>query len=180
MKNKKYLLAAAALASAIMFGAESCESESDPSVESDSSQSYASGSKVESDTNAYLIKGEVVGPVNETTRQVTPGQGDIFGYNGYLNGSFTGPVEKGKGFVRIRVESASPSTDLAPVGQVTIVKTSDTKAKALMNGDVVSFKCRRQYEAVAAVRNNQKFDKKSDGTWELDYCRLATPVIVVK
>ena len=38
----------------------------------------------------------------------------------------------------------------------------------------------RQYEALAAVRDNEKFSKTKVETWELDYCRLASPVIDVR
>jgi hypothetical protein len=184
-KNAVKLIPLAAVLSLVLMGASECEGGEDaPAPDSDSSQKYKDGSKVPVDDKVYAITGEVIGPVNETTRQVEPGKGEIngslCGNYGSLNGSFTGPVEKGKGFVRIRVQKSSPSTDLAPVGDVTIIKTSDTKAKALLNGDIVQFKCRRQYEALAAVKDNEKFDKTKVETWELDYCRLSTPVITVK
>ncbi len=182
--QKRHLVIFPVLAVAFLTSAESCESESAPAPDSDSSQNFADGAKVPIDDNVYLIKGEVIGEVNATTRQITPAEGSISGFAtqtyGSLNGSFTGPVEAGKGFVRIRVETSSPETDLAPLGDVTIIKTSDTKVKALLNGDIVSFKCRRQYEALAAVKDNEKFDADKVQTWELDYCRLATPVIEVK
>jgi hypothetical protein len=44
----------------------------------------------------------------------------------------------------------------------------------------VTFKCRAQYEAVAAVRENESFNQAKVETWELDYCRMATPVIDVR
>lgn len=184
MNRKKSFIAGVAILSTMLFAAESCDGETAPEAESDSSQNYKAGSKVPVDDNVYLIKGEVIGPVNDVTRQVEPAQGEIsgFAYGGYasMNGSFTGPIEAGKGFVRLRVQTVSPSTEQAPVGDVTIIKTSDTKAKALLNGDIVQFKCRRQYEALAAVKDNEKFDAEKVETWELDYCRLASPVIEVK
>ena len=184
-KTKKTSIVAVALASMLLFGAESCDTgETAPAPDSDSSQSYKSGSTVPVDDDVYTITGEVIGEVNETSRQIEPAQGQmsgsLYGNYGRMQGSFTGPIEAGKGFVRIRVQNSSPQTDLAPVGDVTIIKTSDTKAKALLNGDVVSFKCRRQYEALAAVKDNEKFDSKKVETWELDYCRLASPVISVE
>lgn len=184
-KKAVRLLPLAAIFAVIMMGADECSTEeSAPPPDSDSQQKYKDGSKVPIDDKVYSITGEVIGPVNETTRQVEPGKGSVdgalYGNYGSLNGSFTGPIEAGKGFVRIRVQTSEPSTDLAPRGDVTIIKTSDTKAKALLNGDIVTFKCRRQYEAIAAVKNNEKFNQDKVETWELDYCRLASPVIEVK
>jgi len=161
---------------------------SNPEADSDSSQSYKSGSKIPVDENVYVITGEVIGPVNDVTRQVEPSKGSLSGPSCYgssgcyggTTGSFTGPIEAGKGFVRLRIQSAKPSTDLAPTGDVTILKTSDTKVTALLPGDVVSLKCRRQYENVAAVKDNESFNADEVAAWELDYCRLATPVIQVK
>lgn len=150
-----------------------------PAPESDSSQDYASGAKIPVDDNVYLVEGEVIAEVNQVTRQVTPAEGSLTGVNGYVSGSFTGPIQAGKSFVRIRVRKMDPAWAYAPLGDVVIVKTTDTKAAALLNGDIISFKCRAQYESVAAVRENEKFDAAKLGTWELDYCRLATPVITV-
>ena len=56
-----------------------------------------------------------------------------------------------------------------------ILKTTDTKVTAISDGDLVTFKCRQQYEAVAAAREGQPFNAATDGTWELDYCRMAEP-----
>lgn len=85
----------------------------------------------------------------------------------------------GKGYVRLLVSSTEPETETAPKGDVVILKVVDTKATALKDGDRVTFKCRRQYENVAAVKENEKFDRSTFGTWEMDYCRLASPVIDV-
>jgi hypothetical protein len=160
------------------------EQESAPSVDSDSSQSYASGSTVAVDDNVYTISGEVVAEVNSVTRQISPASGSVggsaFAGTGFVSGSYFGEVTGGKGYVRLLVNSIEPSTDLAQVGSVSILKVSDTKATALVTGDLVTFKCRRQYEALAAVKDNQKFDREKVETWELDYCRLATAVIDVK
>lgn len=179
--NKRKVFASIALALGI-FGiatAEGCD-EGNPPADSDSSYSYKGDTKVDVDETTYSIKGEVVREVNSLTRQVAPAKGDLFGYGGYTSGSFTGPVEAGKGFVRLKVSVSQPATDLAPVGEVAIIKTTDTKVTALMAGDVVVFKCRRQYENIGAVKNDQTFNKDEVATWELDYCRLSTPVIEVK
>lgn len=175
----KYKIGAVAvlLAAIALTGCE--EQGAAPAPDSDSEQEYASGSKIPVNDNVYLIQGEVIAEVNEVTRQVEPAQGEVYGNNGYISGSFSGPIQAGKSFVRIRVRKVSPDTILAPLGDVVIVKTTDTKAVALLNGDVVTFKCRAQFESIAAVRENEKFDADKLGTWELDYCRLASPVITV-
>lgn len=162
----------------LILTAGACDS--NPTADSDSKQSYGSDAKVDVDEKTYVITGEVVTQVNSLTRQVEPAKGSITGYNGYTSGSFTGPVEAGKGFVRLKVSVSNPAAPEAPVGEVAIIKTTDTKVTALMAGDVITFKCRRQYENIAAVKDGQKFNKEEVGTWELDYCRLASPVIQVR
>lgn len=159
--------------------AEGCD-EGNPAADSDSSYSYKGDTKVDVDETTYVITGEVVREVNSLTRQVSPAKGDVFGYGGYVSGSFTGPVEAGKGFVRLKVSVSNPATADAPVGEVAILKTTDTKVTALLAGDVVTFKCRRQYENIGAVKNDQEFKKAEVGTWELDYCRLGSGIIQVK
>lgn len=180
---KRYLPVVVVLAAITLSSCTEPANEA-PEIESDSGQSYKAGTKAPVDDNVYVIKGEVIGPVNDVTRQVEPAQGSLQGSAvggfGSVTGSFTGPVEAGKGFVRLRVESISPDTESASVGDVTILKTADTKVKALMNGDIVTFKCRRQYENVAAVRENSSANIEEIATWELDYCRLFIPVITVK
>ena len=176
------------LAGITLFGTVACSGGSTaPAPDSDSAQQYNANAKIEVDTNIYNITGTVTAQVQSLTRQRSPGGGSVggslFGTNGFaygsIGGSFFGPVQTGRGFVRITVDKAEPATDLAGVGETVILKVSDTKGTALLPGDTVTFRCRRQYEAVAAVKNNQKFDVRTDGTWELDYCRLATPVITV-
>lgn len=159
----------------VFVGASSCDSGS-PGPDSDSAQSYDGGT-IPIDKNVYTIRGKVSSPVDSLTRQTQPASGSLFGINGYVSGNFSGPVQSGKSFIRLEVQTAQPSTDLAPEGGLIIIKATDTKATALSAGDVVTFKCRRQYEAVAAVENGQSFDKNADATWELDFCRLASPVV---
>lgn len=174
----------AALAAAVLLVTlAACDDDGDkaPGADSDSSQSYNSDAKVPVDDAVYHITGEVVGQVNNLTRQVKPAEGSLSGFSsggyGSMTGSFTGPVEAGKGFVRVRVTRSD--VDLAPVSEVAILKTSDTKVTALQPGDVITFACRKQYEAVAAVRDNSSFDQTKVATWELDYCRLANPTVQV-
>ena len=156
-------------------------------VESDSDQAYVSGSYVPLDYNYYSIKGTVVGDlISKDTGQAA---GRIVGSNvgiapgngGLATSSFSGTYfpggVTGKGFVRIHVEDSTPDTPLAPDGSVVILKTTDLKAIALLPGDYVEFICRAQFEAVAAVDNQERFDKELAGTWEIDYCRLKSPVL---
>lgn len=183
---RKFLTVLIALATLLLVGA--CAEGTAPQVDSDSSQSYKNdgkSSRVPIDDHVYEITGEVVGPVNSVTRQVKAAEGStsgtLYGNYGSMSGSYFGEINKGKGYVRILVSSASPSTVSAQEGSVSILKVTDTKATALEEGDVVTFKCRRQYEAIAAVRDNQKFNAKDTRleTWELDYCRMESAVISV-
>lgn len=172
------------LSAVALTGCGGDNNDDNPKTDSDSSFSYDDSARVPVDEATYELTGEVVGQVNNLTRQVEPGKGSIsgsqYGSYGTLSGSFTGPIEAGKGFVRLKVSVSKPATDLAPVGEVAIVKTADTKASALMPGDIVTFKCRRQYENIAAVKDKQEFKESEVGTWELDYCRFETPVLQIK
>lgn len=143
-----------------------------PAPDSDSSQRYAGG-VIPVDDQVYTITGQIVADVASLTRQTTPASMKV--YDGY--GSFFGPQFGGKGFVRLFVHVSIPATNLAPPEHIVLIKTSDTKASALLPGDIVTFRCRAQYEAVAAVRNEETFDSDKVETWELDYCRLKSPVI---
>jgi hypothetical protein len=155
-----------------------------PQPASDSPQTYNTNARIPVDDNVYTISGQVVGDVASLSQQTTPAQGDVTGLAGrgygYLGGSYFGPEFGGKGFVRLLIHSAQPETPLAPLEEIVVVKTTDTKASVLLPGDVVTFKCRAQYEAVAAVRENEPFNEDKLATWELDYCRMVTPVIDVR
>lgn len=148
-----------------------------PTVESDSNQKYSGNSTIPVDNAYYTITGTVAGDISTLTRQESPGYGSTYVSGGYGSGTYFGPVESGKGYVRILVKSASPETPDAPVGKVVILKSTDTKATALTSGDEVTFKCRRQYEAVAPVSDQEQFDKDKAGTWEIDYCRMVGPFV---
>jgi hypothetical protein len=152
-----------------------------PQAASDSPQTYSANARIPVDDNVYTINGRVVGDIASLSQQVAPAQGDVTGVQargyGYLGGSYFGAEFGGKGFVRLLVRSAEPATPYAPPNQIIVLKTSDTKAVALLPGDIVTFKCRAQYEAVAAVRENEAFNEDKLETWELDYCRMVTPVI---
>jgi hypothetical protein len=157
-----------------------CNTDYAPPPESDSQQRYRSGSEVPVDDNIYTITGKVVADIDSLTRQTAPAQGAYSAGPSYGTGSYFGPQLGGKGFVRLFVHVAEPATVLAPSESITIIKTSDTKASALVPGDVITFKCRAQYEAIAAIRENETFNANRMETWELDYCRLVSPVITVK
>lgn len=157
----------------------SCEYDDRPRPDSDSQQNYAAGSHIPVDDSVYVISGVVAGDVDSLVRQTSPAHGGLVGTALGTAGSYFGPEFGGKGFVRLYVTSVVPPTDTIAPHNIAIVKTSDTKAVVLVPGDRVVFKCRRQYEAVAAMRNGEAFDDVKVGTWEIDYCRLASPVIKV-
>lgn len=186
---KRFIMGAAALTLTGLALTACGGGESAPKVESQQTgTSYAGNPSAPVDKNVYLVTGEVAGQVNSLTRQTKPATGSVdtptcYGTSGCFGGgggTFMGPVEAGKGFVRVLIQDVTPNTDLATPGQLDILKVVDTKATALQAGDVVTFKCIRQFEAVTASVKNQKFDQDVDGTWELDYCRMATNEVHVK
>lgn len=146
-----------------------------PRPDSDSSQRWEDGARIPVDDNVYEITGVVAGAVDSLVRQTEAARGSVAGSGYGLYGTYFGPEFGGKGFVRLLVRESN--SRLAPVGEIVILKTSDTKAIILVPGDEVTFRCRHQYEAVAPVRNYETFDAEKVETWEIDYCRLATPVI---
>lgn len=148
----------------------------EPSPESSSIFTYAWGARVPIDTRIYTIGGTVAADVASLVRQTSPAQAQTYSAEGVSYGTYYGPEMQGKGMVRVRV-TESDST-LAPVGSTVVLKLDDTKGILLLPDDHVHLKCRAQFEAIAAVVNRQPFDE-SAGVWELDYCRLSTPVVVV-
>ena len=148
---------------------------------SDSDFSYAAGSSIPIDNNFYTVAGTVIADVTDRVTGQERGHitGSAIGTGNFtsMQGTYFPGDVQGKGFVRLSVELVSPSTELAPQGNVVLLKTTDLKAVALLPGDYVTFVCRAQYEAVAAANNAEAFDANKAGTWELDYCRLKSPVI---
>jgi hypothetical protein len=159
-----------------------CDEGGNPAPDSDSSFAYEDGATIPVDEKVYTVTGEVIGQVNALTRQVEPAKGSLsgstYGSYGTVSGSFTGPIEAGKGFVRLKVNASD--SELARPSEAVILKTADTKVTALQPGDIITFRCRAQYENIAAVKDGQKFEQAKVGTMELDYCRLETPLIQVR
>ena len=147
-----------------------------PAPQSSSGMNYAWLTTIPVDTNVYTITGTVAADVESLVRQRTPAQAQSYNAEGLSYSTFSGPEMSGKGMVRLTVVTSD--AELAPVGSTVILKVDDTKGILLLPGDQVTFKCRAQFEAIAAVVNRQEFDPAA-GTWELDYCRLATPVVGV-
>lgn len=164
----------------LVLGLSACGVDNEaPRPESDSSQYFSRGSEIPVDDNVYTITGQVVSEVGSLTRQTQAARGSISGSGtagfAYVSGTYYGPEFGGKGFIRLQVLESD--SFLAPWGEIIILKSTDTKGVALLPGDVVTFKCRHQYEALAAVRNSETFDAEKLETWEIDYCRFFTPVI---
>ena len=145
-----------------------------PAPQSSSGMNYAWLTTVPVDTKVYTITGTVVADVESLVRQAAPAQAQTYNAEGLSYATFYGPQLSGKGMVRLAVVTSD--AELAPIGSTVILKVDDTKGILLLPGDQVTFKCRAQFEAIAAVVNRQVFDPAA-GTWELDYCRLATPVV---
>ena len=185
-QSRNLLILTVILVALIAIMAGCTQADVAPRPESDRGQNFNTGCaeddptctgnvQIPVDDGVYRIKGKVVGDVNSLTRQIQAARGSLAGSQYFVSGSFYGPEMGGKGFIRLHVQESD--SYLAPVGTVVIVKSTDTKGIALLPGDVVTLKCRHQYEAVAAVRNKETFDEVKLETWELDYCRLVTPVI---
>lgn len=150
-----------------------CDVNQAPPPESDSGQSFNVGSTIPVDDGVYTITIRVVNEIESLTRQTEAASGSAYMYGGYGSASYFGPEFGGKGFIRGLVERSN--SRLAEIGHVVVLKSTDTKAIMLRVGDIATFKCRHQYEAVAAVRTNETFDADKLETWEIDYCRLDTP-----
>lgn len=146
-----------------------------PRVVSDNpAGSYNWSIKAPVDDNAYNISGVVDGDIESLTRQTSAGGATFFGFSGIVSGSYFGPEYNGKGFLRLKVEKSN--SNLAPVGSVALLKVTDTKAILLRSGDFVDFRCRHQFEALAAVRYDESLDL-AKGMWEIDFCRMISPVV---
>ena len=151
-----------------------CEQEYAPLADSDSRSNFSAEYRVPTDRTIYHVTGEIVGEREELVRQTSPATGSMYSYNGYGSGSFTGPEFMGKSFVRVYVVHSD--SRLAPTESTVILKVSDTKIFGVVVGDTVSFICRAQAELVAAVLNNEK-PSAEQVTWELDYCRMESPIV---
>jgi hypothetical protein len=145
--------------------------------DSDSGLAFEAGARIPQDRTIYEIQGVVYEDAESLVRQTAPAQATMYYQGAYGYGSYWGPQLGGKGLVRLAVIHTDPPTGLALPGTAVILKTTDTKATNLRPGDIVTFKCRAQYEAVAATLQNENFDPDTYETWELDYCRLANPTI---
>lgn len=158
----------------VLLFAVGCEGYVDraPAPDSDSEESF-NGGAIPVDDGVYTIVLEVANDIESLTRQTEAASGSAFMYGGYGSASYFGPEFGGKGFVRGVVRESN--SHLAIVGHMVVLKSSDTKAIMLRVGDVATFKCRHQYESVAAVRSFETFEAEKTETWEIDYCRLASP-----
>ena len=145
-----------------------------PAPESNNGLSYAWLTTIPVDTAVYTITGTVAAETESLVRQTAPAQVQSYSAEGMSYSTYYGPQLNGKGMVRLTV--ANSDAELAPVGSTVILKLDDTKGILLQPGDQITLKCRAQFEAISAVMNRQEFDSAA-GTWELDYCRLVTPVV---
>jgi hypothetical protein len=143
--------------------------------ESDSEYSFNMAARIPTDHNVYTISGEVIGDIGSLVRQTSRAYGHVSGGGTYVSGAYFGPEYKGKGFVRLLVENSDCL--YAPKGEIVILKMTDTKGAMLLPGDFITLKCRVQYEAVASIFTGEEFDQEIFATWEVDYCRLVSPVV---
>ena len=137
------------------------------------------------DENIYTITGTITS-AESMVRQIAPASGSgSCSYYGGIGGGYggcsswsRGEIIDGKGYVLLTVESSD--SPYAPAGATVILKTSDTKAVFIPEGYRSTFKCRHEYEAVAALVDMEKFDDwtlDEVRTDELDFCRMVNPII---
>ena len=156
-----------------------------PVAQSDNSEAsfgLIKGERIPTAESVYVVTGEVIADVESMVRQVRPARGSVSSVNGSSYGYYVGPTIDGKSFIRIVVADINPRpTDINAYAESGIIfKFTDTKATALLPGDIIEFKCRRQYESVAPVRDNEPFDIEKFSTWEFDFCRMTTGIITQK
>lgn len=135
------------------------------------------------DPNFYTITG-IVATVDSMVRQIAPatssGSCAIVGGFGGCSSHSRGEIIDGKGMILLTVVDSNHPT-YAPVGSTIVIKTTDTKAVFVPEGYQATFVCRLEYEAVAALVTSERFTTgilDSAGTYEFDYCRMKTPVMV--
>lgn len=148
----------------------------------------SSGDSAIDDAGVYAIRGTVMGDTEEMIRQVSPARAISYG-NGYM--AYSGPIIDGKTILTIEIVAInrnlphgangvsteeSQQVDWARPGDRLIIKCVDTKCIALKPGNTASFKCRRNYEALATTAG-EAWDADFYGTYEIDYCRLETGVL---
>lgn len=164
---------------------------------SDGNGNWDASQTLEQDPTVFRVTG-VVQAAPASIVQQNGVNGSFYRGSGYIAGGGT----EGKGFVRLLVTGViakrqppisatevitATLTPPAPVevaqelvapGDLVILKTEDTKASALVDGDAVTFICRVQREVVSPVLTNETgVAEKGLIVQELDYCRLDGPVV---
>lgn len=126
--------------------------------------------------NLYMLHGRVDDEVYG--HSTINAEGRSQSVDGFSSSSFR-VWQEGKGLIRVRIESITPSLDYAKSGSLVIIKTTDLKVLALQPGDNVVFLCRVDYEFVGALTREQAKNTNLDDarTEEFDICRLQNPVV---
>lgn len=169
---KRIIVVVAVIVALFVLGA--CQQVPGQVPESDSSYGYSAGGSLPIDPKIYTISGYVYADIDSMVIQSQAASGRVYS-SGY--GVYHGAEYSGKTLVRLFVEKSD--SQYALVESVVILKASDTKAAALMPKDRVTFKCRLQAEAIAAIFSGESFNQSEGLTYELDYCRLYSPVVDV-
>lgn len=121
------------------------------------------------DSNLY----EITLKINSDVGGYSQTQGSVSGItvNGY--GSVGGAIwTDGKGLVRGKILSLSPSVSFAEVGDEIILKTTDFKIAALKPGDTVSLICTADYEPICSIKKDDRTIETCIDLWEFDFCRM--------
>lgn len=142
------------------------------------------------DLHIYIVTGIVQAAPGAVTSYSFEGRfsGSSGRYSGYSSGFISGGTE-GKGVVRFLVSKVTiinpyhghglEDTEYQPIikaGDTVMLKVVDSKASGLATGDAVVFQCRVDTDFSAAVGGNEHPTEASLAS-ELDFCRMATPVI---
>lgn len=154
---------------------------------------YANGYALPAVTAIYSITVDVLAAPGSVSQYSFQGSQSGSTYNGY--GHMTGYISggtSGKGLIRAKIVTFSWDdpykdimhqgeqwTPLVKVGDTVLLKTEDSKAAALGEGDRVTFLCREDQEFVAPAAINEIPTTKSV-TRELDNCRMLSPQITSK
>jgi len=139
--------------------------------ESDNKNSWALDSRVEVNTDVFVLRAKVTDGLTSTTQ--TNAEGELFGYNTYVSGSYR-QWEEGKGQLPVSIISIQPDFHGLGYGDDIVIKTSDKKIMSLPDGAVTTFICIEDVEVLSPVISNQKLTTEHL-TFELDNCRMKLP-----
>lgn len=130
------------------------------------------------DPSLYTMTVRIGGSPKEHTEIHASGSASY--YNGIGGGSMV-VWQDGKGIIPAYVIEMEPTSSIVSVGDSILLKTEDLKMSRLEEGWVVEIKCRMDYEPLTELHvPNEVVDAELTQTWELDLCRMSSPVFIVE